>query len=197
VEEYCWVITQEAKWSCCGRSGSRLSFDFHWTPMHKHIWLTACILNSNLRKIQLVLDHPKCNYCIRRELSVCVLNLLAIVSGKTMKGILCYVFKGWNSQGELHSPTIEDECTTLSQDANIRLPNDAVSYPRRTGHAATPPLKPQNLKNLDVYKNIQCSNDDIDEPKQLRKIIQSNNIAACVFLIHNIWFISSLLPIPV
>jgi len=119
------------------------------------------------------------------------------VSGKAIKVILRYVFKGRNTQGELHSPTIEDECTTLSQDVCIRIPSDAASYPRRTGHAATPLLKPQNLKNLDVYKNIQCSSDDTDEPKQLTKIIQSNNIAACVFLIHNIWFTASLLPIPV
>lgn len=138
---------------CCGRSRSRvLSLDFHWTSMHKHIWFTACILNSNLHKIQLVLDRPKHNYCISWELSVCVLNLLAVVSGKTIKVILCYIFKGGNTQGELHSPTSEDKCTTLSQDVCIRLPSDAVSYPRRMGHAATPLLKPQNLKNLDVYK---------------------------------------------
>ena len=161
MEEYCWVTIQEVKWSCCSRSGSRvLSLDFHWTPTYKHIWLTACILNSNLRKIQLVLGHPKHNYCISQKLSVCVLNLLAIVSGKTMKFILCYVFKGRNTQGELHIPTLEDECTTLSQDVCIRLPSDAVSHPSKMGHAATPPLKPQNLKNLDLYKNIRCSIDD-------------------------------------
>jgi hypothetical protein len=126
-----------------------------------------------------------------------VLNLLAIVSGKTMKVTLCYFFKGRNTQGELHSPTHEDESTILSQDMCNRLPSDAVSYPRRTGHAATPPLKHQNLKKLDIYKNIQCSSDDINKPKQFTKIIQSNNITACVFLIHNIWFMASLLPIPV
>ena len=87
--------------------------------MYKHIWLTACILNSNLHKIQPVLDHPKHNYCISRELSVCILNLLAIVSGKTMKVILYYVFKGRNTQGEIHSATLEDGRTTLSQDVCI------------------------------------------------------------------------------
>jgi hypothetical protein len=68
------------------------------------------------------------------------------VSGKTMNVILCYVFEGQNTQGELHSPTLEDECSTVSQDLCIRLSSDAVSYSIRTGHAAKSPTKLQHLQ---------------------------------------------------
>ena len=51
------------------------SLDFNWTLLYIHIYLTECILNSELRKIPLAPDFLARNYCVSRGVSVYFLQL--------------------------------------------------------------------------------------------------------------------------
>jgi hypothetical protein len=62
VEEYYWVITQAAGWSCYSQSGSSLvEFGFSCAVLYIHMYSTICILNSDLYKISLMPDLPEFN----------------------------------------------------------------------------------------------------------------------------------------
>ena len=70
AEEYCWAIIQAEKRSCCSRSGSSvLKFGFQLDSL---VYLTVCILKSDLRKIRLTLDLPERNYLVSPKVSVLI-----------------------------------------------------------------------------------------------------------------------------
>ena len=67
VEEYCWVITEAAGRSCCGRSGSSLlEWDSKWTSLYIHTsTVEQKLFSSNWQKIGLAPDLPECNCCTK------------------------------------------------------------------------------------------------------------------------------------
>jgi hypothetical protein len=70
AEEYCWAITQAERWSCCGRPvSSVLKFG---CKLDSLLYLTLCILKSDLRKIRLSPYLPERNYWVSLGVSVLV-----------------------------------------------------------------------------------------------------------------------------
>jgi hypothetical protein len=70
AEEYCWAITQSERRSWCRRSVcSVLKFGFKLDFL---LYLTLCILKSDLRKIRLSPYLPERNYWVSPEVSVLV-----------------------------------------------------------------------------------------------------------------------------
>jgi len=71
AEEYCWVITQTAGCSCCGRSGSSvLGFGFQLdTLLHTYVRKYVRTFSSEWGRIWLVPELLGQNICARRAAS--------------------------------------------------------------------------------------------------------------------------------
>jgi hypothetical protein len=82
-EEYCWVITQAAGRSCCGRSGFPvLEFGLSWIAFYVHVYLIIWISKFDLRKIRLAPHHSECDSCVSRGVSivlVCIKQYFSVV----------------------------------------------------------------------------------------------------------------------